>query len=239
MKRLFCAFMITLLVILGSATAFAEDLASLSFDELLEKRQANDLVLLATDDYPSFKVTQGTYTVDIDFPAGIYNISSQVLSELRIYDDAGNLLGDYTDVKGTPLNELALDPGNRVQIDGGTLIFTKVQVIVETAGEGDPIATKAALDEALKSSNGYTSFTLSQGTYTVGKDISAGTYTVSSMMLSAFGLFHGDPSDESNLDIMYSVTMNEAIGKIELTEGTIVSMSGMDVTVTTYTGIAY
>jgi len=122
----------------------------------------------------------------------------------------------------------------------GSFAFAESLGVDLTALSFEELLTlRQEIDQLLLASDAYSEFTLAQGTFTVGTDFPEGTYTMTSPVLAAVGIFNGDPHDDANLEVMFTVTKKENIEKIELKDGQIVTISGSNVTVATYTGLDY
>lgn len=81
----------------------------------------------------------------------------------------------------------------------------------------------------------YSGVTVPAGEYIVGVDIPAGAYTVSSAtMLAIFSLYDSN----GNIDRMYTLTPESGIGKISISAGQIVELSG-GVIFSPYAGLGF
>lgn len=100
------------------------------------------------------------------------------------------------------------------------------------------VALRQEIDLLLFGSDEYKEVSVPQGTYTVGTDIPAGTYSLSSE-LSMMQITTDDSGSIESMVAVYSITSDSPVAKAELGDGYIVTISGKNVTFTTYTGLGF
>ena len=242
MKQLIRAIALIALVSLFFTCAFAE---GGSFEELVAQRQELDRQVIAAG-IGSFTIGQGTFEVGVDLPAGSYRVETKVMTAISVYEAASienaEPLAEYTVAQKEPLEEFVLAEGNVLVMTGSQMTFTVLSI------EGDPVegsledlqAQRQALTEQLTASADYATLKSAHGTYTVGIDLPAGTYSTSNPPMTVVGIYNGDPHVDENLATMYTVTAKEPVEKFQLEEGQILVIDGMtEIEISTFIGLKF
>lgn len=122
MKKLACILVVVLIMI--PFASFAENnLASMSFDELVALKNRIMAELVERGELKEVKVPAGTYTVGDQIPAGEYSVA---LAKGGIL--AAVIVNEYEDIYAVTeedgIGRLVLEKGDTVEISS-TVIFTK------------------------------------------------------------------------------------------------------------------
>ena len=130
MKRFF-AILLAFLFLVGSA--FAEDLSSLSVDQLRELIHLANAEIISRQEWTGTDVPSGQWVVGEDIPAGNYSISVMdgKGAYLRIRDASGWLVtsGGVRDEKDS-IGKISLSSGFVVEIEDGVLRFGPAKALV-------------------------------------------------------------------------------------------------------------
>ena len=125
--------LVILLVLMVCVCAYAEsiDLSGMSYDELLDLRQAVEMAIWNSDGWQEVEVPAGIYVIGEDIPEGRWTVKPNgSLSSITVYPDKS----DYTDrtydyiamemIQKDESFNLEVNSGNCLEISGGALIFT-------------------------------------------------------------------------------------------------------------------
>lgn len=123
MKRV---FMILLVLALLFVSASAEDLASLSVDQLRQLVLQVNAEIVSRQEWSGSDVPAGFWVVGQDIPAGVYSIS--VADKSGAYLTVSDASGRYVTYGGIrkekdAIGKIELKDGFTVEIDGGPLHF--------------------------------------------------------------------------------------------------------------------
>ena len=123
MKKLLC-----LLLVLCAVPAFAwaeSDLSALSFDQLLALRSAVEQEIISRPEWKEVTVPSGSWTVGSDIPAGSYSVTAgKEGGYLRVKRNGRNIVSQGIRKQETSFGKLELLPGDIVEIERGSLIFS-------------------------------------------------------------------------------------------------------------------
>ncbi len=219
-----------------------------AFDELLSLRQEVDRLLITAEGFEKLTLSQGTFTVGVDLPAGAYSLKGTILTALAVYSgeplDESTKLVDYTLAQEDEIERIELQDGFIVLVTGSQLELSVLESGIEPSpmSYDDLIAQRDALTDMLTGRDDYQQLKLNKGTYVVGEDIAAGTYCTGNSLMCVVAIYTGDVSDENNLTIMYTIAGNAPIEKFTLAEGQTViidiqSPFPMPLEVSTYIGL--
>ena len=123
MKRFFAALLV-LVMLLGAASA--EDLKSLSIDQLRQMILLVNAEIASRQEWTGSDIPAGIWTVGVDIPAGEYSISLADKSGayLTIRDAAGRIVvGSGIRKEKDTVGKVQLKDGYTVELDGGPLHF--------------------------------------------------------------------------------------------------------------------
>lgn len=129
MKKVLAIVLLLTLCIFASAESI--DLSGMSYDELLELRQAVELAIWNSDGWQEVEVPAGIYVIGEDIPEGRWTVKPNgSLSSITVYPNKS----DYTDqtydyiamemIQKDESFNLEVNSGNCLEISGGALIFT-------------------------------------------------------------------------------------------------------------------
>lgn len=129
MKKVLAIVLLLTLCIFASAESI--DLSGMSYDELLELRQAVELAIWNSDGWQEVDVPAGIYVIGEDIPEGRWTVKPNgSLSSITVYPNKS----DYTDqtydyiamemIQKDESFNLEVNSGNCLEISGGALIFT-------------------------------------------------------------------------------------------------------------------
>lgn len=113
------------------STALAEiDLSGMSFEELLDLRNAVDKAIWASDGWQEVEVPAGAYVIGEDIPAGKWNISAKgIIGTMTLYPDKSDYDNQtYNFITMQMLQQddtynLTVSEGQCVVLDSSTFIF--------------------------------------------------------------------------------------------------------------------
>ena len=122
MKRFF-ALLIALVLLAGFAVA--EDLSSLSFDELLSLQKAVVTEIMSRPEWKEVTVPSGSWVVGVDIPAGVYCISAGKTGAYITVENGEHLVA-YQGIRDDAhkIGRLELIDGYVVSVERGSLIFS-------------------------------------------------------------------------------------------------------------------
>ena len=140
------AWLLTLVVILFSCCTLAEvnvDLSELSFEELIDLREAINLALWNTEEWQEVIVPKGVYEIGVDIPAGTWSITAYdgqmiIVTLGNSYDNDKRQMSDYVEMEsvyspnaktydeGTDITriDLELHEGQYLDIKMASAVFT-------------------------------------------------------------------------------------------------------------------
>lgn len=115
MKKIYCAILVVLIVLMIPAVAFATvneiDLSGMSYDELVELKDRINLAIWESQEWEEVVVPQGVWQVGVDIPAGKWTISAEDGACLTVF------VGDELKQGGTKVqsktHESIYSPNNK------------------------------------------------------------------------------------------------------------------------------
>lgn len=130
MKRVFVALLVLCMLFVSAS---AEDLSSLSLDQLRALSQAINAEIIGRAEWTGADVPAGFWIVGQDIPAGVYSIS--VADKSGAYLTVSDASGRYVTYGGVrkekdTIGKIELKDGFTVEIDGGPLHFAPPMVPV-------------------------------------------------------------------------------------------------------------
>lgn len=197
MKRL-AAMILCAVLWVGAVSAENIDLASMTYDELVELKDCLNIAIWQSENWSEVTVPVGYWQVGVDIPAGTYalktNMTSSWLLAYTDIDENGLYVGPHysfdlrDDAKEakSPIDVVELSDGMSVLVDNGEAIFIPYQI--DTAQKYNRIsqmlyselmALKAELDQAIWEKGKWLDITVRPGIIQVGKDIPAGWWRIS------------------------------------------------------------
>ena len=122
MKKLICIVLILMLPVI----ALADDLSSMSFDDLLTLRQQITAEIMSRPEWKEVEVPTGIWIVGQDIPVGFYSIHPAPGGAfLRIYTDKSKMIINQGIRKeNQAVGKIELLDGYQVEVSDGSLIFS-------------------------------------------------------------------------------------------------------------------
>ena len=109
MKKLAIVLIVACLL---CSVAVADDLSSMSFDELISLRNKLNTEIMSRPEWKEVGVPSGIWTVGVDIPAGIYSITPVGSSaNFACYDENGRLQINLLCIGGKPIGKVELFDG--------------------------------------------------------------------------------------------------------------------------------
>ena len=115
-----CVFLSFLLI---ASLATANDIPSMSFDELLVLHQDTYKALVSHPDFKSVLVPTGIYTIGTDIPAGNYRITTAHSISMLDIDGTWTL---YTITPENPMGKLTLTDGDVIEVTNSVTFETYI-----------------------------------------------------------------------------------------------------------------
>lgn len=113
MKKVIC---VVLLLCLFPVVSMAEDLASMSYEDLIALSQRITSEIMSRPEWKEVEVPSGIWTVGVDIPAGVYSITPVGSSaNFACYDENGRLQINLLCLGGKPIGKVELKEGWTVE----------------------------------------------------------------------------------------------------------------------------
>lgn len=196
--RRFIAMVLCAVLLVGAASAESIDLASMTYDELVELKECLNIAIWQSENWSEVTVPVGYWQVGVDIPAGTYALKTNMTSSfLRAYmdiDENGLYVGPHysfvlwADTKDaqSPIDVVELSDGMSVFVDYGDAIFIPYQIDatqkynrLSQVAYSELIAIKEELAQAIWEKGKWLDITIRPGIIQVGKDIPAGWWSIS------------------------------------------------------------
>ncbi|MBR3504237.1 MAG: hypothetical protein IKO07_08330 [Clostridia bacterium] len=246
MKQFIRTIALIALVALFCSCALAE---TTPFEALLAQRQEIDRQLIAAGGFGPFPIAQGDFEIGVDLPAGTYAVETSVLTAISVYETAPaegvEPIFACTVKQKEPLQELVLSEGNVLVMSGSQTTFT---LVAAENTENAPTeafyetlkAMRQAIDAQMTADASYVDLKTAHATYTVGVDLPAGVYCTDNPPMCVVAIYNGNPSQDENLAVMYTITSHEPVEKFTLEEGQTLVIDGMkEIEISTYIGLKF
>ena len=122
MKKLICIVLILMLPVI----ALADDLSSMSYEELLTLRQQITAEIMSRPEWKEVEVPSGIWIVGKDIPVGTYSIHPTARGAfLRVYTDKNKMIANQgIRTESQAVGKIVLLEGYQVDVSDGSLIFS-------------------------------------------------------------------------------------------------------------------
>lgn len=202
MKRVII-ILLTFVMILCTSVCFAQDLSSLSFEDLQTKVDSYNLLLWKAGNWSSIVVPDGDYVIGEDIPDGIYQVepcTSKMSTWITLFPSGLDDERDprYIDNTFSDHFSLELQSGDILRIQWAGLKFNISEYMPRF--EIDPVQEAAVLqlknehsqvEAELRTRDEWKEVRVPKGVYEVGPKIPVGKWTIWPEKSSRAGFYYG------------------------------------------------